>query len=305
MSYQVRVIENKESFDVIYPTFSEGSLLTRNPDTHFIGLDTEYICETNFPDLFREGIKWINNKYQGRIAVCKLQISTADLCLVIDLCKFDGILPQNLINILTSDAWIKCGVGISNDLLYLSNNFQLGQCNGGYEMRTLALLAGFDNPSLENIYSRLYNTDYEKVKRYSCSNWTNDMTIEMVRYASEDAYISYMIGIKLFQTLKTSLSSTFASFKTNDDHKMEKRLADVTIDGVNKINWIGRLQEFAQKNKFQIPIYESTESDNTEFRFCVICQFENFIQNGYGNNKQEAKQDASLKMFNLCRQEFS
>jgi hypothetical protein len=184
MNYQIKLIENIESFNAIYLQLSDASLIYKNPNIHFVGFYCEYISESNYPDRFKESLNWVkcNDRYKN--AVCKIQIACDNLCIIIDLIKFNNNLPQNLINILTSDSWIKCGVSVSTDITYISYNFQLGQCSGVYEMKTLATLANCKNPNLENIYSKMYSTNYEKTKRHTISDWSSDMTIEMAKYAS-------------------------------------------------------------------------------------------------------------------------
>jgi hypothetical protein len=288
-NYQIKIIENKENFDAIFSQFSEASLISKGPDLHFVGFDCEYIDGTNYPESFKSCDKWVLNV--SKIAVCKIQIATKDLCLIIDLCKFDGVLPDQLITILKSESWIKCGVGISNDMAYISENYLLGQCNGAYDMKILAVLAKIESPNLEQIYSKMYNTDYEKVKRFSTSDWSKDMTIDMVKYASEDAYISYMIGSKFFHTLKVSLMNTFY---TNEN--MVKQTPNINVD-VNKNNWIGKIQEHCQKNKLCLPEYKSVTNTNHEYAFAIECNIDALIVRGHGNTKQDAKQDAANNMY--------
>jgi hypothetical protein len=287
-SYQIKLIENKESFNNVYNKLYEQSIILKNPDIHLIGLDCEYIDGSNFPDSFSKAKNWV--KQLDKIAVCKLQIAAGNLCLVIDLCKFNGELPDQLVHILTAESWVKCGIGISGDMMNISYNFMLGQCNGVYEMKLLAQLAGIDTPNLEHVYSTLYNTDYQKVKRYTLSDWSQDMTMDMVKYAAEDAYVSYLIGSKFFQIMKGVANNTFSGLK------VVKPSCEISLDVIEKENKIGELQEYCQKNKLNLPVYTTIKSHEPNYTFCINCKMGEINVQGYGNNKQDAKKMAAYKM---------
>lgn len=307
MLHNILVIQTAEQFNNIYNDFKDSAKInsaTMN-EIFLVGLDTEYISKDNNLNSFDSCLNWVLKA--DKIAVCKLQLSTKKMSLVIDLCKFNKQLPDNLIKIITKESWIKTGVGISNDLKYLSYNFDLGQCNGGIDIKIFAELKGCMNPNLLDVYKNVSNNMYgdylKKIKKskkhHQNIDWSLDLTMEQIEYAGMDAYMSYIIGEYLitglmspqFDKFKCNIADNNDTNRTNDSNKQ----IIIATSLVSK-NYIGILQEYSQKNKIELPVYQDINCDNKNYKFKISCKFKDIITFGYGDNKKEAKTSSARKM---------
>src|SRR5438552_2787634 len=143
-------INSEEKWNIYVNQFKDNSRICSNPYIYHVGLDCEYISKSNYPDSFESSKKWTFKQDSG-ISVCILQLACHKMCLVINLTTLGPYLPPSLIEILVSGSWIKTGVGIDLDILYLSDNFNLSQCAGYVDLKTYGFIAGLSNPKLDNL----------------------------------------------------------------------------------------------------------------------------------------------------------
>jgi hypothetical protein len=315
-SHKIMVIISKEHFDSIFVEFENSAKIKSNPEIYLVGLDTEYISRGNNSDSFSNCLVWV--KKAESIATCKLQLATSTMCLVIDLCEFEGNLPENLIKILTSESWLKTGVGIAKDLTNLSYNFELGQCNGGIELEIFSYLCNNPFHGLADLYKNVTGEliDIKKknkkamVKDTYKIDWSKSLTVSQIEYASTDAIMSYIIGKALIDAILTNSvklktknpPSTSTSTSTSTS---SIRPALITTKFMKK-NYISELQEYAHKMKKELPEYKSVEQNinlinDIQERFEVTCLFNNIKTTGYGNTKQMAKYAAAKLMLETIK----
>jgi dsRNA-specific ribonuclease len=341
-NYDIMVITSKVQFDSIFNDFKESAKISSNPHIYMIGLDIECISKDNNKS-FDKCLQWVNQA--DTIASCKLQIASKTHCLVIDLCKFEKILPENLIKILTSESWIKTGVGISKDLDTLSYNFLLGQCNGAIDVKTYASIYGINNPNLADLYksvtgisvnknihkeknkyeNRIRNVSNNNInsnnniknenidianninmgnqnEEYIICDWSKSLTIEQIEYASMDAIMSYKLGSILIE----GLVGSFKKFKEIIPTQQKSDQSDITLSQPLKMkllssNYIGDLQEIAQKKKITLPEYVFSKSTETNYNFKVLCNFDLKTTCGFGMTKKDAKANAAKNMLDLLK----
>jgi hypothetical protein len=208
-------------------------------------------------------------------------------------------LPQKLINIIKNDSWVKYGVGIEQDLKILSNNYNLGQCCGSIELKNIALMAKINNPNLERLYNLLIG-DHVK-KSSSVCDWSLELTNEQLNYAVKDAIMSYQLGNELLKPCicfindtcnnKVSLNNIPINFINNNNNNNNNNIISV--------NYIGKLNEFAQQKNYIFPIYKETLDYNNNKNFICECTFINKITTGNGSSKKKAKYMAALNMYNI------
>lgn len=330
MLHKIHVIQTVEQFNLLYQEFKESAIISNSNSIlnyFLIGLDTEYISKDNNPESFSKCLNWVHRA--DKIAVCKLQLATSKLSLVIDLCKFNKLLPDKLLNILGNESWIKIGIGISNDMKYLSYNFNLGQCNGAIDIKIFAELKGCLTPNLLDIYKNVSNnlySDYvEKIKNKksnSVIDWSMDMTMEQIEYAGMDAIMSYKIaeyfmnGImkySYFDKLENSdkidkinkidkidkIDKINKFDKIDKINKMDKISQSIITATITNRNYIGILQEYSQRNKLMLPTYQDDKCDDKNHRFKISCHLGNNLTYGYGANKKEAKTLSAQKMLEI------
>jgi len=286
----IEYIETISQFDLKFQQFKENSKIYSNPSIYHIGLDCEYITESCYPESFEKSKNWINNSSIG-VAVCLLQIANANECFVINLTQFNKILPNNLIELLTYGNWIKTGVGIDLDMIYITSNFNLKQANGIVDIKTYAILSGVNNPNLEFLSNTTKLNSSEK------RDWSQPITTQNLKYAGSDGFCSYNLGK---QFLKVSMNA-FINKKTITN-------ADITHNTLslsgkqNSTNYVGLLQEYLMtksinKTLIELPKYTDYEIDKKTHLFTVECKIKQIVDYGVGQNKMTAKQNAAKNVY--------
>lgn len=287
---KIYIIDNLEKFNNVYTLLKQDASQKCTPDIFVVGLDTEYICKSNYPKEFEKSTKWLINN-DTDIATCIIQISSQNICMIILLTKLGPSLPQNLIKILTKDVWVKCGVGIELDLKYLSENYNLGHCAGGFELKTLAQICGFQNANMEKLYSTLTSSYVKKDK--SIHDWSSDkLSTNQLEYVASDAIMSLMI----FMEMKKPMVDYFNNF-----NKVRYELEWMNVDDIDIMkdatNWVGKLQEYVQQHSeryMSLPDYTINSLNNNTFR--SLCRCGTIHTYGIANSKKDAKQESAKKM---------
>jgi hypothetical protein len=265
---------------------------------YVVGLDTEFISRDNYPVSFDKSNQWVTDN-SCKVAICIIQIASKSVCLVINLVKMGKPMPKKLIKLLTSESWIKLGVGIDNDMRLISSNYRLGHCSGSMELKSFALITGHPTPNLELLYNQLIGGHVKKTD--SVHDWTKELTDEQISYAAKDAIMSYQLGISI---LNPSLSNIKDLINKNKSDKLDFVIGNDNIKPTKiersldtKINYIGKLNEYAQQLKLNSPEYASV-ADNTKhpIKFTVICTFNDKKTDATGLSKQEAKSIAAKLM---------
>lgn len=282
-------IDNINQFDLKFNQFKDNSRISTYPSLYHVGLDCEYITQSNYPDSFEKSREWINKSTTG-VAICLIQIANSKECLVIDVTKFNKVLPNGMVEILTSGNWIKTGVGIDLDMHYIQDNFNLNQCNGHIDMRTHAILSGVNNPSLE------FLSGVSKPDGIGKRDWSNHITTQNLKYAGSDGFCSYNIGK---QFLKVS-SNAFSNKKTILHTDLITGNISVKSDTVT--NYVGLLQEYLMvktinKTLIELPKYTDYEADRKTHLFAVECRIKQMVGHGVGQNKMTAKQNAAKDVY--------
>lgn len=292
---QVYLINSDEDFKNYYRKLFEDSKIGLQQAIHVIGFDIEYICKENLPESFLVFNKLNMDDYNT--GVCLIQISSKNVCLVINLIQMGLQLPNKLIKLITKDNWIKAGVGVELDLFHLSKNYNLGHCAGGFDIKNFALIAEHPNPNLENLCNQFYDPKFKKMG--GIYDWTKPFTKDQINYAAKDSIISYNIFRKIFEPSIKFIKQCLDDNNINQlnivnyDSNVEKK--ELKFEA----NFIGRLNELAQRDKLEIPIYkEIMESGNL---FQIKCIFMNKETTGSGKNKKEAKYQSAKNMYNLIK----
>lgn len=304
---EINIIESEEAFDQIYEALAEKAVIKSNPVIRLIGLDCEMINQHQYPKSFEKYLELHPRIIpHNQTIVCKLQIYTEGLCILIDLVKM-AFIPDKLAELLKNESWLKTGVGISNDILLLSVNYNLGQCSSCLEMKNIASLCDIATPNLLDVY-RTMTGDFSMNKdRVQLSDWSLEFTLEQIRYARNDAYMSYVIGKKMIGIMCPALKNTLVKIdesscimKCTDDPVFsgKKQPLCIKMPTTDITNYVGRLQEYSQKNNKAMPIYEETTT-SVKGTFVCGCEFEGKKVTGFGKNKKDAKQDAAKKMFDI------
>jgi len=205
----VNIINSNYTFNKIYNELAIKSIYNddNNNIIRLIGLDCEMISSNQSTEIYENYIKTHQNIIPyNNIVICKLQLYCDTLCIIIDLPQMVNI-PDKMIEILQNSSWIKTGVGIENDLLILSTNYSIGYICGQYEMKNIGLLLGFQNPNLHELYKILTGDDSINKNIYHDYDWTHELTVSQIKYAANDAYMSYVIGKKIFSQLCSSIKN--------------------------------------------------------------------------------------------------
>jgi len=284
MNIDVYCIDTIEQFNKYFPILKNSA--KRGNSVFVVGLDSEYISKSNHPKSFKKFL-WIKNSFD--IAVCTIQLSTDKICLIINLCKIKR-LPNKLIMLLTNDCWIKVGIGIELDLKYISDNYNLGHCGGGIELKNFANLANYKHSSLSFLVQKL--TNYHVKKDKSVCNWSkNILDFNELKYAAKDAYFSYLLFIKI-------VTPTIEYLKNVEDGGL--KLNFVNYNPIKKNinsehNYVGLLNEIAQIDGIDLPEYRTICNNSGQFK--TECIFMNMKMFGYGNSKKKSKQNVAKSIY--------
>jgi len=302
------IIESSEDFNLHFSQFKESARINSIPNVFLVGLDIEFIDSSNFPDSFKDAHKWTlstNHK-----AVCLIQISTGDLCLVINLVKMRKDIPNSLFKLIQSDSWIKVGVGIESDLRDLSDNFLLGFCGGGIEIKNLALLALIKKPNLESLYTKFVAL-HTKPKTSIC-NWSVELSKSQLEYAATDAIMSFKLFKAIIQPSVDNMIVINSQSEQNDikidfvnfvgPNNVMNKINKINEGDDNFVNYVGILNERAQKMHIGPPKYNLVNSircSDNSIIFTYSCSFNGKTTTGEGNNKKSSKNNSAKNMFDL------
>ena len=289
------IINTSEDFVKYFHLFKKSAALETTPRIYLIGFDIEFICKANFPKSFKKSHTWTLATPKD-IAACVIQIATEDMCMLINLVQLKNQLHKQIINIITSPSWVKAGVSIDTDLQILSHNYNLGHCSGGLELKNFSIMANVPTPNLEFMYNNLVGDNIKK----SCSvcDWSKKLTKKQIAYAVMDAVMSYRLAKKILlpsiqyikQNIKTSSSHTNINIINLNEKTNPKKT-------VNKINYVGRLNEYAQQNDIELAKYTCHQLVKGHLpKFEIRCEFNNTKTTGTGHSKKEAKKIAAKNM---------
>ena len=281
-------ITSLSGWNKIYPEFKKDAEVDETK-IYEVGLDIEYISEANQKESYDKG-DWV--KVKGKCLPCIISLATQNISVVINLCQLK-LLPNSLVKILESENWIKSGVGINHDMEILQKAYQLQRVFGIIELKILASRSGIKYPSLEKMYQSLIG-ETTKHKGNTTSDWSQDLSINQIRYAHRDAIMSY----QLYQTIMKSTFEKFNKITIGDimlpESKEIKKETD-TEDYISLVNL------YCQKNKIAFPKYltisQTGSSHQPEFTVQgnhTILQSEIY---GIGSSIQKAKKEAAKKLY--------
>jgi hypothetical protein len=284
----VYIVKTKEEWDAYYPYLKQSSARGTTPELFVVGFDTEYICRGNFKDSFEESKRWVLDASHD-IAVCSIQIASNTMCIIVCLPDLGHDMPKTLLSLLTSDCWIKAGVGVELDLKYLSQNYNLGHCSGGIELRNFAILAGLEKSNLEYLYS--ITTGIYTKKQKSIHDWSKEMSLDQFEYAAKDAIMSKEIFERIM----------IPTFDILTDMSRRKDNIKLNFKNINQKppdkNFVGRLNEKIQEEKFELAEYIEETVEHGK-NFIIKCKLMNKETVGNAQSKKEAKQMAAQLMYN-------
>jgi hypothetical protein len=209
----------------------------------------------------------------------------------LDLCKFNCVLPKQLIGILKKGNWIKTGVGIDNDINLISKNFNLGQCSGYIDMQTMFTMFEVGNPNLNSLSIKL-NLPVHKIDRDNKFDWSKPLSVEDVEYCANDAYISYLLGKLFIDSARTPLLqklSVTTPSETTEHIGVIRFPTGIT-------NYVGALQEHSQQ--YRLPPPEYINQDCVSGEFVCRCIYNGIEKEGRSRTKKGAKTEAAKECFN-------
>ena len=172
---KVYIITSTKEFNDTFHRLEDEARIDSTPNIFMVGMDVEMINKTNH-ESFKNSGKWVENT-NCSVVVCTIQIAVEETCFIYHLSKMGKPLPKKLINLIVSDSWIKGGIGISNDLKHISNNYNLGHCGGEMEIKNIALLGNIANPNLANLSRKILGINL--IKDSTTSDWSSDLSTDM------------------------------------------------------------------------------------------------------------------------------
>ncbi len=148
-----------------------------------LGIDTET------RPAFRKGVHY---------NVSLLQLSTADTCFLIRLCRTG--MPDSLVALLENKEIIKVGVSLHDDYQALSRRRRF-KAGGFFDLQKYVDKFGIQEMSLQKIYAIIFGERISKSQQLS--NWEQDvLTDKQKQYAATDAWACLNIYNRLKQAEK-------------------------------------------------------------------------------------------------------
>ena len=145
----------------------------------FLGLDTET------RPAFRKGIHY---------NVSLLQLSTADTCFLIRLCRTG--MPDSLVALLENKEIMKIGVSLHDDYQALARRKKF-KAGGFFDLQKYVSTFGIEEMSLQKIYAIIFGERISKSQQLT--NWEHDvLTDKQKQYAATDAWAC----LKIYNRLK-------------------------------------------------------------------------------------------------------
>ena len=147
---------------------------------NILGIDTET------RPAFRKGVHY---------NVSLLQLSTADTCFLIRLCRTG--MPDSLISLLENKEILKVGVSLHDDYQALSRRRRF-KAGGFFDLQKYVDKFGIQEMSLQKIYAIIFGERISKSQQLS--NWEQDvLTDKQKQYAATDAWACLNIYNRLKQ----------------------------------------------------------------------------------------------------------
>ncbi len=144
-----------------------------------LGLDTET------RPAFRKGIHY---------NVSLLQLSTADTCFLIRLCRTG--MPDSLVALLENKEIMKIGVSLHDDYQALARRKKF-KAGGFFDLQKYVSTFGIEEMSLQKIYAIIFGERISKSQQLT--NWEHDvLTDKQKQYAATDAWAC----LKIYNRLK-------------------------------------------------------------------------------------------------------
>jgi len=280
------VISTIEGLHKYYDMLKEDAKIHDSPNIYHIGFDIEYITR----DAFSESFHSVRGQNKVRVAICTMQLSSKNVCLIVRVSEFP-FLPRCLSDIITSQNWIKSGVGIDLDLMYCYENFDLSGVSNYIDLKTYGFLMGFERPNLENLVSEYLGKDFKKCS-ISVRDWTESFSERDILYLVEDAYYSYVLGIRHLPI--------HGSEQNPNEKVFRLRKVSVTIDETEE-NYISRISELCQKHGIAYPICKFTNYDG--HFYTEKCSFSGkmYYTDDSFDSKKEAKQSiCKMMLHDFC-----
>ncbi len=295
----VYVIESADEFCSNFSRLAEDASTRNTENIHVVGMDLEYICKQNNPESFELSHKWIPGEPLSGLVSCVLQISSTNVCFVINLVKMGVFLPKKLTNVITKGSWLKMGVGVEHDLKLLSENYNLGHCCGAIELKSVALVSKINQPNLLSLYSLFVGKPPCVKNTGGVRDWgTGHLTDEDLDYASWDAIMSYRVGMAM---LFPHCKKTDVDIPRNSHFVFQELVKHETGIYPKTPNYIGLLQEYAQKLNAKLPVYIDQKVDDLFYTKCI---YESHETIGHGTSKKKAKCGAAMEMCHVFKLVF-
>eukprot|EP00924_Labyrinthula_sp_SR-Ha-C_P012118 snap_masked-scaffold_26-processed-gene-4.33-mRNA-1 protein AED:1.00 eAED:1.00 QI:0/0/0/0/1/1/2/0/617 len=205
------------------------------------------------------------NKTNKRGKISVLQLTNAKCTLLIRLHLFK--LPNILIDVLKDPKYKKFGVGITQDIKYLFEDYNI-VVNGATELNQFYQGSKSRQRSLDSLSQTVLNYALTKDKSITLSNWENYvLTSEQIEYAARDAIASRAIfmclylGV-LFQTDREKvLKFSIKSFKTQNIPEIKVKIKKKQ-DNQKKKRKTDELNEFKKQNRLMRKSRKNNLYDN-------------------------------------------
>lgn len=304
-------IITRKQFDEYFHLLEKDASLDTVPNLYVVGFDIEMICQSNQKESFKKINKYLPNK-SYKTPVCTIQISSKNICLIVHLALMKMDIPRKLKKLITSESWMKVGVGVDLDLYHISQCFNIPHCCGALDLRLIAIAGGCGNPSLGSLYktfvgpcNKSSNAKSKKTRfKDALKDWSLPLDVNSLTYAAKDAIMSYQLYCKM---MYPTLDFIRKNYSANDHLKLKFMNVDLDENSsdeesddekILKENYVGLLQEFLVKRGLKHPTYVYIGKDECD-KFEYECTYDKYQTYGTSNSKKGAKHSSAECMLKV------
>lgn len=160
-------------------------------DDQIIGLDTEWVMPKSNHD----------HQKVEKTVVAILQLCVGNSCLIFQLFHKNEF-PQSLVDFLSKPNFIFVGVSVKKDVqMLLEKGLRVSNAmDVAHKAAEKYGIVSYKNLGLKKMARLFLEKEMEKPKHVISSNWAaQELSYAQVEYACIDAFVSFLLGIKLIQ----------------------------------------------------------------------------------------------------------
>eukprot|EP01084_Bolivina_argentea_P160330 279220_1 len=279
----VEIVSDSESCDKVLTEF-----LSKDSGSFMIGFDAEWTPAMN---------QFHNKSYK----IGLLQLATNKNIILIRLNKMNYTIPNTLKSLLENNKILKCGVGIHEDVTKIYRDFDIKtvgviELNDIYKLSSYFDTKNTKTKGLKSLCKLICDKPMKyKQKSITLSHWNtfDELHIDQIQYAADDAIIAIKIFLKLMDDIFGIIDSSEYITECADYIDVlelkKQKIKDKTSNDIKSIQQqkiinkskANRIKQRQNESKDAIR-YKILKLDGSILFYCGKFRFEWFLANNLG-----------------------